>query len=72
VLLANKGYGDDEIAFILRRSTPLVAAYRRLAEQFGEKRTAGARFREILERVEKAVRPGKNACFGEKKGGTPR
>jgi hypothetical protein len=28
-LLVYKGYGDDEIAFVMRRSTPLVAAYRK-------------------------------------------
>jgi len=69
VLLANKGYGDDEIAFILRRSTPLVAAYRQLARQFAEKRTAQARFREILQRVEKTFSPGENGASGGKKGG---
>jgi hypothetical protein len=69
VLLANKGYGDDEIAFILRRSTPLVAAYRQLARQLANKRTAQARFREILQRVEKAFSLGKNGSSGRKKGG---
>jgi hypothetical protein len=69
LLLGNKGYGDDEIAFILRRSTPLVVAYRQLARQFAEKRTAQARFREILDRVEKAFSQGKSGRSGGKKGG---
>ena len=34
VFLANKGYGDDEIAFVIRRSSPLVAAYRKLFGEF--------------------------------------
>jgi hypothetical protein len=70
VLLADKGYGNDEIAFLVCRSTPLVAAYRDLARQFSHKRTAQARFREILERVEAAWKPGKNARLAGKKGGT--
>ncbi len=72
VFLLNKGYGNDEIAFLLNRSTPLVAAYRELAQQFSKKRTAQARFREIVERVESAWNPGKNARASGKKGGAQR
>ena len=39
--LVNKGYGDDEIAFVTRRSTPLVAAYRKLLAEFQAKPSAG-------------------------------
>jgi hypothetical protein len=72
VFLVNKDYGNDEIAFLLNRSTPLVAAYRELARQFSHKRTAQARFREIVERVEAAWNPGKNTRSPGKKGGTQR
>jgi hypothetical protein len=67
VFLANKGYGDDEIAFVLRRSSPLVAAYRQLAEQWGHKRIAKARFRELLDRVEPASSPEKTTSPQKKK-----
>jgi hypothetical protein len=43
-LLANQDYGDDESALIIRRSSPLVAAYRRLNKQFANKRAARIRF----------------------------
>lgn len=59
VFLASKGYDDDAIAFVIRRSSALVAAYRRLHEEFKNKRTAQARLREILGRAR------------EKKGGQP-
>src|SRR6516164_2708273 len=36
--LAHKGYGDDEIAFIIQRSSVLVAAYRQLLSDFQGKR----------------------------------
>jgi hypothetical protein len=60
--LVGKGYGDDEIAFVIRRSSPLVAAYRKLLTEFQAKASAGQRLREILARVQEAT-PGK------KKGG---
>jgi hypothetical protein len=60
--LVGKGYGDDEIAFVIRRSTPLVAAYRKLLAEFQARPSAGQRLREILARVQEAT-PGK------KKGG---
>jgi hypothetical protein len=65
-LLANQGYSDDEIAFIIRRSSPLVAAYRRLNEQFANKRSAQTRFREIFGRLETGVSPGKKTPSGTK------
>jgi Protein of unknown function (DUF1670) len=60
--LVNKGYADDEIAFVMRRSTPLVAAYRKLFAEFQARPSAGQRLREILARVQ-ATAP------GTKKGG---
>jgi DNA/RNA-binding domain of Phe-tRNA-synthetase-like protein len=57
VLLANKGYADDEIAFVIRRSSPLVAAYRQLYAQFEAKPTAGRRMAEILARIPRAAKP---------------
>jgi len=63
VILVNKGYADDEIAFVIRRSSPLVAAYRRLNDEFQTKPAARRRLDEILARVEPAATP------GSKKGG---
>jgi signal transduction histidine kinase len=48
VVLANRGYVDDEIAFVIRRSTPLVAAYRKLYGEFQDKPSAQRRLAEIL------------------------
>ncbi len=59
VLLVNKGYADDEIAFIVRRSTPLIAAYRKLYGDFQDKPTAARRINEILARVDAPANPGK-------------
>jgi hypothetical protein len=53
--LINKGYGDDEIAFVIRRSSPLVAAYRHLFVEFQVKPSAQRRLREILARVQAAM-----------------
>lgn len=50
--LVGKGYGDDEIGFVMRRSTPLIAAYRKLLAEFQGKRTARRRLAEIRARVE--------------------
>jgi Protein of unknown function (DUF1670) len=61
--LVNKGYADDEIAFVMRRSTPLVTAYRKLLGEFQGKPSAGQRLREILARV-RSTSPGT-----KKKGG---
>jgi hypothetical protein len=59
VFLASKGYDDDAIAFVIRRSSALVAAYRRLHQEFQGTRTAQARIREILNngRKKKGGRP---------------
>jgi hypothetical protein len=59
VILVNKGYADDEIAFVMRRSSPLVAAYRRLYGEFQDKRTGRRRLAEILSRVETSATPPK-------------
>jgi hypothetical protein len=53
--LAKKGYGDDEIAFVMRRSCALVAAYRKLLSQFEAKPSVQRRLREILARVKTSV-----------------
>lgn len=55
-LLANKDYGDDEIAFVIRRSSSLVAAYRALHHQFAGKRAARTRLQEIFARIDTAFR----------------
>jgi len=51
VVLVNNGYGDDEIAFIMRRSTPLVAAYRKLYRDSLDTPSAQRRIAEILSRA---------------------
>jgi hypothetical protein len=63
--LANKGYGDDEIAFVIQRSAALVAAYRQLRTEFQGKRAAQARLRQICDRVQ----PAENPAPAGKKGG---
>jgi biotin operon repressor len=65
VFLARKGYGDDEIAFIIQRSCVLVAAYRQLLADFQSQRSARARLQQICARVQ----PAENAATGGKKGG---
>jgi hypothetical protein len=65
VFLARKDYGDDEIAFIIQRSSSLVAAYRQLLHDFEGKRSAQARLRQICDRVQ----PAENAANTSKKGG---
>jgi len=65
VFLARKGYGDDEIAFIIQRTSVLVDAYRQLLTDFQGKRSAQARIRQICERVQ----PTENAKKGSQKGG---
>jgi hypothetical protein len=57
VFLANQGYSDDEIAFVMRRSSPLVAAYRKLYGEYQAKPTAKHRLGEILARVEATAPP---------------
>jgi hypothetical protein len=65
VFLARKGYGDDEIAFIIQRSNVLVAAYRQLLADFQGKRSAQTRLRQICDRIQ----PAENAGKAGKKGG---
>jgi hypothetical protein len=57
VFLANRGYADDEIAFVMRRSSPLVTAYRKLLSEFQAKPGARRRLAEILARVEVPATP---------------
>jgi hypothetical protein len=61
--LVDKRYTDEEIAFVIRRSSFLVAAYRQLYDEFQGKRAARQRLREILGRVDK------NPDFSAAKGG---
>jgi hypothetical protein len=63
--LINKGYGVDEIAFVIRRSSALVGAYQELYLEFKGKRSARQRLNEICKRLEK------NATFAAKKKGEP-
>jgi hypothetical protein len=65
VFLIEKKYGDDEIAFVIRRSSVLVGAYRKLYEEFLGQRAAQRRLHEIM------VRVAKNAVCSGKKGGRP-
>jgi hypothetical protein len=55
--LASKGYGDDAIAFVIRRSPPLVAAYRKLLADFQAKPSAQPLLKEILARSETTATP---------------
>ena len=57
VVLANRGYADDEIAFVIRRASPLVAAYRKLYGEFQDKPTAARRLAEILARAQPPAEP---------------
>jgi hypothetical protein len=52
VILVGRSYSDDEIAFVIRRSSPLVATYRRLCDEYQAKPSAQRRLKEILARVE--------------------
>src|SRR5262249_1832179 len=60
--LVYKAYGDDAFAFVLRRSTPLGAASRKLLAEFQDKPSAGHRLHEILARVQVAT-PGSKKKF---------
>jgi len=64
-LLANNGYGDDEIAFIIRRSSTLAAAYRKLYQEQASRRSARNRLHEILSRVENGFSPENIAKKGD-------
>jgi hypothetical protein len=63
VILIHKHYVDDQIAFVIRRSTPLVAAYRKLYAEFQAKPSAGRRLAEILARI-----PGDGNTWAKKGG----
>ena len=52
VILIDRRHADDEIAFVIRRSSPLVAAYRKLYDEYQAKPSAQRRLKEILARVE--------------------
>lgn len=52
VLLIDKGYVDEEIRFVIHRSAALVAAYRKLYDEFRTRRIARRRLKEILARVQ--------------------
>ena len=54
--LASKGYADDVIAFVIRRSSPLVAAYRKLLGEF-QAQPVARRLQEILARVATTTKP---------------
>ena len=59
VMLSAKGYGDDEIAFLIRRSSSLVGQYRKLYERRIDSPTAQRRVAEIIEKIEeKAAKKG--------------
>jgi hypothetical protein len=69
-ILVDRGYVDDEVAFIIRRSSVLVAAYRQLYRTFQKERAAQRRLQEILSRANKSL--DKNGCkhaTATKKGG---
>ena len=51
VLLAEKGYCDDEIARIIQKSSALVASYRRLSEEKADTKMAQRRIAEILQQL---------------------
>jgi hypothetical protein len=62
--LANQGYADDAIAFVIQRSAVLVAAYRHLRTEFAGQRTAQARLRQIGDRVQPADNPARPGTKG--------
>lgn len=63
VFLIEKKHDDDEIAFIIRRSSVLVGAYRKLYEEFLDNRSAQRRLNEIRARIAKDT-----TCSGKKGG----
>ena len=69
LFLVNQGWRDNDIAYVLHRSTALVAAYRQLYAHYKDQATAQLRLAEILQRPHPAlpVNPAKNS---EKKGRT--
>lgn len=72
--LVAKGYADEEIAFVIRRSSMLVAAYRQLLSEFQSRGAARQRLQEILGRADKnpdvsAANTAANTTAQGKKGG---
>ena len=61
-VLVNEGYADDEIAFVVRRSGPLVAAYRKLLEEFRTEPGSRRRLGEILGRAQTGAAAKKGGC----------
>ena len=61
-VLVDKGYADDEIAFVMRRSGPLVAAYRELLGGIPDQARARRRLAEILSRARPAAAAKKGGC----------
>jgi hypothetical protein len=57
VILVSRGYADDEIAFVIRRSSPLVAADRELHAKFQAQPAARRRLDELTARVEPPAGP---------------
>jgi hypothetical protein len=57
IFLGDRGYGTDEIAFVINRSPALVGAYRQLYQDFSGQRVAQARLREILSKIRENTRP---------------
>jgi len=55
LFLVHQGWRDNDIAYVIHRSTPLVAAYRDLYGQFKDQATAQQRLAEILQRPQPAV-----------------
>jgi len=69
LFLVNQGWRDNDIAFVLHRSTTLVLAYRALYAQFKDQATAQLRLAEILQRPQ-PVLPVNPPTTSEKKGRT--
>jgi Protein of unknown function (DUF1670) len=61
-VLVDEGYADDEIAFVMRRSGPLVAADRELLEEFRTEPGSRRRLGEILGRARAGAAAKKGGC----------
>jgi hypothetical protein len=69
LFLVNQEWRDNDIAYLLHRSTSLVLAYRELYAQFKDEATAQLRLGEILQRPHPAL-PVNSPRNSEKKGRT--
>jgi hypothetical protein len=72
-LLASRGHVEDEIAFVLKRSTTLVRAYRELHSQHANDPACQTRLRELTQKLEgsvKRVKTSKTSRNAGEKGGT--